>query len=342
MPVIASSRSLYSAQLGFRDQWKTELQSSIDRFTGRIVRYGEKVPQVESNKVLAAIGDDLERVFVGADYRSAFGADGVSPLATFPRILNFWLAWVSASVVFAHYTFMQRVTPPDLFQQLGGRVREQINPFVAYEAPHTWVDASGYTLSGRIWQAGIRTRGRMDAFLSERIRNGQGSLQMSRELERFLLPGRAPLRTKKPYGTDASFDAMRLARTEIARAHTEATFISSRLNPYVTGMDWALSAQHPKLDICDRLATIGMQGQRLKAPYPIDSAPHVVEDSHPQCLCNNRPAVTEDIDSVIERLRGQIGAGEPPLTPAQPFRLLRLMIGTYLVDLVRQEFQNAA
>src|SRR5690606_30742496 len=104
----------------------------------------------------------------------------------------------------------------------------------------------------------------------------------------------------------------------IARAHAEAVFLSSQANPYVSGMEWKLSVAHPKVDICDRLATIGMSGERLRAHYPLDSAPQIVRDSHPQCLCTNFPA-TGDIADVTDQVRAVMAEHESPpfLTPAR-------------------------
>lgn len=75
---------------------------------------------------------------------------------------------------------------------------------------------------------------------------GMGALELSRKLERFLLPNRANLRTNRPYGTSAAFDAMRLARTEIARAANQAAFLSSYLNLYVDKIDVARSGNGDK------------------------------------------------------------------------------------------------
>jgi hypothetical protein len=45
------------------------------------------------------------------------------------------------------------------------------------------------------------------------------------------------------------------------RAHSVDEYVNVERNAFVSGMDWALSARHPRVDICDRLATIGMGGQ---------------------------------------------------------------------------------
>jgi hypothetical protein len=180
-------------------------------------------------------------------------------------------------------------------------VSEQIfrpNPLAKYEPAHTWVDPNGYRLSDRIWNTAGNTRTRLDAFLEDRIRNGQGALQMSRELETFLVPGRA-LRTSKPYGTDASFDAMRLSRTEIARAHAAAAEISAAMNPFVQGLRVVLSGSHRKRDICDDAAASG--------PWPKDEIPFRYRlPLHPACLCHYAYEMVENPQAALDAMREDI------------------------------------
>jgi hypothetical protein len=186
----------------------------------------------------------------------------------------------------------------------------------------------------------VVTRTRIDGLLLEGIRNGNSAINLSKKLEQFLLPSRAAFRTGKPYGVDASADAMRLARSEITRAHSFASYVAGLGNPFVDGWDFALSVRHPRFDICDRLATIGMQGERLRDPYNIYEAglPIPVQDTHPHCLCSGRPAVTRSADDVIADLRESIGRGEePPITPIDAYQFVRLMLGGYLASQVARE-----
>lgn len=181
-------------------------------------------------------------------------------------------------------------------------VAEQLfrpNPLAAYEPAHTWVDPNGYRLSDRIWNTAGSTRQRLDAYLEQAIREGRGALQMSRELEQFLIPGQG-LRTSKPYGANASFDGMRLARTEISRAAQEAQRMAATMNPFVSGMKWNLSASHPKIDICDDLARGGPQGDGV---YSLEAYPG---KPHPQCLCWPSNVLIEKPDAVIAELRADI------------------------------------
>jgi len=173
------------------------------------------------------------------------------------------------------------------------------NPLATYQAPHLWVDPRGYRLSDRIWQTAGNTRRQLDLFLEQAIAEGRGALAISRDLEQFLLPGRALKRTKKPYGTDASYDAMRLARTEITRAAAQAHEMAAAMNPFVEQIAVVLSPSHPKCDICDEAAAAG--------PWPKDQIPAQYQiPLHPHCLCSYRSVLVEDTRSILDALREDI------------------------------------
>jgi hypothetical protein len=200
-------------------------------------------------------------------------------------------------------------------------VREQVfrpNPLARYDPPHLWVDSNGYTLSERIWNTAGDTRRRLDAMLEDGIRRGRGVLNLetggatglARDLEQFLIPGRSLKRTRAPYGIDASFDAMRLARTEITRAHGQAAQMAAAMNPFVEQMQWSLSGSHPKPDICDDNASGGPNGDGV---YPLDQVPPY--PAHPNCLCNLRPVVipADRRDAIFDELRADVRSARAEL-----------------------------
>lgn len=199
------------------------------------------------------------------------------------------------------------------------------NPLARYSPPHEWVDPNGYRLSDRIWRTAGRTRRKLDLYLDESIAEGRGARAIANDLERFLQPGRKTIRTNKPYGTDASFDAMRLARTEVSRAHAQAAEMSANMNPFVDSVSVVLSLSHPKPDICDEAAAA--------SPFPKDDIPARYQiPMHPHCLCHYRYGVnTENADAVIDDLRRDIAAGRQRLTavvgPMQVGRFTRLLLG---------------
>lgn len=200
------------------------------------------------------------------------------------------------------------------------------NPLANYEAPHTWVDPNGYRLSDRVWNVAATERAKLDAYLDDAIKQGKGALAMSKELVQFLDPSQPVLKTSKPYGTKASFDAMRLARTEITRAHDQAQKTSAAMNPFVVGLKWVLSPRHPKPDICDSYARGGPNGDGV---YPIEECPGL---PHPQCLCHRLNAMIGDPDAVIDELRRDIRQARAELVnligPLQVDEFDKLLLGS--------------
>ena len=117
---------------------------------------------------------------------------------------------------------------------------------IIYDALHLFVHPhDGYRLSDRIWRADGVTRNRIDALLAYHIRQGTAAVDIAKELEQFLLPSRRGVRTKRPYGRWGSYDARRLARTEVTAAHGRAVMASVAANPMTDAIRWALSLSHP-------------------------------------------------------------------------------------------------
>jgi len=226
-----------------------------------------------------------------------------------------------------------------------------VNPLVWYDAPHTWVDPRGYRLSDRIWRTDEETRRKLDRLLADMVNKGYSAVDIARAAEQFLLPGRSLIRTTKPYvpymGADGrmvdpeslSFDAMRLARSEIARAHGQAAKAAAITNPYVDAVNWNLSLMHPKVDICD--------DYQRQNPHEVESAPVPVQDSHPHCLCNLSPVVTKSPSAVTAEIRAALENTlaqdvRPYLTPLQEQTLFTLLLGESLAALLRQAGALAA
>jgi hypothetical protein len=216
----------------------------------------------------------------------------------------------------------------------------EVDPTRGWVPAHRWTDPNGYRLSDRLWRTDNETRQRIDAALMDALRNGRGALETARILERFLIPGRAQLRTRRPYGVDASYAAMRLARTEIARAANQAAFISAYLNPYVGGIDVARSRNgDARCPICPRHATIGFGGERLRPPYPVTGA--FIGPYHPHCMCHVRPVVTDTPETVTARLREMMDESrarnlDPYMTPLAGDTFIRMLLGDSVWGLLRQ------
>lgn len=337
--MVATKRLLAIAQRGFRNDLVNAMKAlaadlSVVLLQGAAGQGNQPIPRHVVPTVRTQVEQKIIRFFVGADGRSPFGTDGVTPLAKYPELLNKWYAWVVAQQVLAQHNWMKRNLPDDVFQFLARRSqrklpvvqRETENPFTrlpgeslddyrarlknlrifsgpppAYDPMHTWVDPNGYTLSDRIWNTADTTRTQIDLLVADAIREGKSVIEISKQLERFLNPDGAALRTNKPYGSDASYSATRLARTELSRANNQAAYMSAQMNPYVSGMDWALSGSHPKVDICEEYATLDGGGNRIRDPYPMDAAE--VPPSHPNCVTPGQRVQTERGSIPIEQVR---------------------------------------
>lgn len=313
---LAAARLLPAAQKRLKSDVNTVFKGGADRIRALLLSHapdGSAIRKRDEAAVVRAAGDIIMSLFVGPDGRSAFAADGVTALAPYPALLNIHLAVVQAQAVRVHQRWLEKRLPEDVLRWLQGarppedsldalseqrRAEDVLNAayrrrvLAAYDRAHTFVDPNGYVLSDRIWRGGVATRARIDAMLAEGIRNGTGSLDLSNLLERFLLPTRAALRTRKPYGRDASFDGMRLARTEITAAFGRTTVLSAQLNPFVTQVIWRLSASHPRIDICDALASQGPYDPDRVPPYP----------PHPQCVTPGQLVRTSMGDKPIETI----------------------------------------
>lgn len=214
------------------------------------------------------------------------------------------------------------------------------NPLAEYEAAHTWVDPRGYRLSDRIWRTDQETRRKLNDLMVDSIASGMSARDIARLAEQFLIPGREAVRTNKPYGTDGSFDAMRLARTEISHAANQAAFISAYTNPYVNAIEVARSANgDATCPICPQHATLGFGGERLRAPYSVHAAN--VPPYHPHCMCRVESVVIDSPDVVTERLRRMMQVSRevnlaPVMTPTQIDDFIQQLLGEVLWNITRQ------
>lgn len=188
----------------------------------------------------------------------------------------------------------------------------------------SWVDPNGYRLSDRLWQQKQDIRAAIDDRLRKAIAKGEDAITVAKDLETYLHPKFAPLRTKdgkivrkdiadrigkgvytmSPRGGAGSFPARRLARTEVTRAHGQATVATAAaLGEFVR---WVLSGSHPKRDECDTNAKRNVgHGAGVYGPNDVPTYP-----AHPHCLCTLQPHSLETVDGVVARLREAYGLGE--------------------------------
>lgn len=187
-----------------------------------------------------------------------------------------------------------------------------------FDDTRSWIDPNGYRLSDRLWRQRGEVRKAIDARIRFALANGEDAIQTARALERFLDPTAAPRRTARgrivldqrpgvltetPRGGQGSYPARRLTRTETTRAHGQTALqVAERIGAKVK---WALSAAHPRVDICDEHA----QRDEGYGPgiYDVRDVPQY--PPHPQCLCTLSSAVIETDEQLVERLRKKYGLG---------------------------------
>jgi len=145
---------------------------------------------------------------------------------------------------------------------------------VIYDALHDFVGPDGYRLSDRIWRAEAVTRNKIDELLAYHIRNGTSAVDIAKELEAFLKRERAGILTKKPYGRWGSYDARRLARTEITAALGRGTIAAAQANPFVNQIEWALSPNRTGDWDCN------CEANAEGSPYDVNDVPAYPDHPH--------------------------------------------------------------
>lgn len=302
------------------------------------------IPLQDSPALRNAVSLEVLKTFQGitGPYTTALGR--VMPASPYMAILWTNIEEATRLAVAQHAGIMRRKlkNAPNVIAHLESRrlnplvatrqVQEQTvprRPFLDYDPAHRFVDARGYRLSDRIWDTSAVTRRKVDQLLAEMIAEGRGARDIAREFEQFLLPGRKLKRTNKPYGTNASYDAMRLTRTEIPAAHSRAQRMAASMNPFVEQYNIVLSRSHPVRDICDTAVEGG--------PYRWDDpgAPHV--PLHPFCLCNERNVVQGEVSDLITDLRAEIAPSRQVLDRATAART-RMRIIDFITPLLIVQF----
>lgn len=172
----------------------------------------------------------------------------------------------------------------------------------------------GLKLSDRVWRVGEKARAAVTRLVEDGVARELDSRVLARKVQRYLQPGvwtAHKLETRRRLGVskDVSYEAMRLARTEMNNAFHEGMIAANQEVPSYRGIYWRLSGSHPAPDVCDDMATntsYGEPGFYPKGYEPIRP--------HPQCFCVTVPAY-EDPRQFTERLRewGQNPSSQPDI-----------------------------
>lgn len=164
----------------------------------------------------------------------------------------------------------------------------------------------GLFLSERIWKTSEKAADNIGRIITEAISEGKHPTEIAKMLQGYVRDGKGTLVTNYPnmmrrigsLPQDLSYEALRLARTETAAAHTDGMISSASMNPGYKGVKWLLSPSHPVRDICDHYAEQDIHGL---GPGVYRKGQEPLFPPHPNCLCS-LVAEMEDIDSLINRL----------------------------------------
>lgn len=183
------------------------------------------------------------------------------------------------------------------------------------------VYADGHDLSQRIWRLDQATMDGIRQTVLEGVASGDSAYRVAQRLEGYLGAGAGcPRWTRSRLygltkgdiaggdrtglysgdecaGQGVSYNALRLARNEIQKAHAEATDALLSQIPWIEKEQIHLSPAHPEEDVCDDVISNGENGEGI---YPKGE---IQLPLHPQCLCY-KSGVLQSPDEFAQRLRG--------------------------------------
>lgn len=166
----------------------------------------------------------------------------------------------------------------------------------------------GLHLSDRIWSKSQKYRENMATIIQGAVAEGQDCTKTARALEQYVLKGKKTLAEEYPgmmarmnnrVPSDASYESLRLARTEMTAAYGEATISAGMVSPSCAGIKFILSAAHPKPDICDDICGVDNYGLGTGV-YPLDEAP--AYPFHANCICITT-TVNEQPEDFVRKLK---------------------------------------
>jgi hypothetical protein len=151
------------------------------------------------------------------------------------------------------------------------------------------VQGSSYNaLSQRVYTAASGLNGPISTLVNTALASGLSAREFASAAKDFINPN-------TPGGF--RYAAYRLARTEINNAAHAIAVDSVQDKPWVSGMKWHLSGSHPRVDICNSLASGGPKNDGI---YPKTGVP---AKPHPHCFCFVTPETPDDeefLDNLID------------------------------------------
>lgn len=179
-----------------------------------------------------------------------------------------------------------------------------------------WVDPNKKVFIERMAAAKKADRDLIQGILLESMNRGDTGQQAAGRVEDFLTPlssgwrqsgqllsnRHLPIPELIPLNDRSGKGSSRLrtlGRSELSRAHGQATVEAAELNPFVAGVQWNLSGSHPQADVCDSNAS-GSSGRLPAGVYRPSEVPPYPQ--HPNCLCFLSQYVHRKTASIVKEL----------------------------------------
>ncbi|KOS64635.1 hypothetical protein FJQ98_14150 [Lysinibacillus agricola] len=164
----------------------------------------------------------------------------------------------------------------------------------------------GLKLSERIWGHSKRINNILGTLAKDGIQIGEHPIEIAKRMQQYVNKGASTLVSEYPnmmerighmVPDDLSYEALRLARTEIMGAYGISSKMSAENLPSAKGMKWSTSNSNTACKKCQENASNdnGM-GAGI---YRFDELPDY--PAHPNCMCQLTPEL-EDTDSFVDRL----------------------------------------
>lgn len=147
----------------------------------------------------------------------------------------------------------------------------------------------GMSLSKRLWDLSKTYKYELENYIASGITTGKDAVALSRDLTKFLKGGVSTVYENgvvtRAIGKDVSYQALRLARTEVNMAYHMSNYNRRNQLKFVTGVEVYLSDSHPEEDICNDMA----------GEYPKG---YVFLGWHPNCICGSRSILLNEKEFV--------------------------------------------
>lgn len=143
----------------------------------------------------------------------------------------------------------------------------------------------------------------LDRLLQRAVARGVSATRVARDVEDLLRGNHPSLRAYDLRINDlsglrtVSYDARRIALTEVNNAMREANTVAMAASPIVAAMKWQLSGNHSEPDECDELANADEHGfgPGFYPPAEWPDAPH------PHCGCYQGDVIFHPVDEWVRR-----------------------------------------